>query len=164
MRKACFNCWLEQQARDRAPVFFALIGNKIKRTLTHGTSTRPRGADCESSARRRSGALLLWAIVGLLVACGGAGSNGDSSPGTAPPVTLEWGAVVDPSLVGYRLYYGLGPGAFLQAPGEGLSVGNVPTFTLTGLSSGTTYYFGVTAYDTANIESDYSSEVSTTVP
>ena len=163
MRKACFNCW-EQQARDRAPVFFALIGNKTKRTLTHGRSTRPRGADCGSSARRRSGALLLWAIASLLAACGGAGPNADSSPGPTPPVTLEWGAVIDPSFVGYRLYYGLIPGMYLQAPGEGLTVGNVPTFTLTGLSSGTTYYFGVTAYDTANTESDYSNEVSTTVP
>jgi len=134
-------------------------------TKRNGACTTPsRGADCESPARRRSGALLLWAIVSLLVACGGGGSNADNCPGTAPPVTLEWDAVIDESLVGYRLYYGLGPGTYLQAPGEGLSVGNVPTFTLTGLCSGTTYYFGVTAYDTANNESDYSNEISTTVP
>ena len=126
----------------------------------NGACTTPsRGADCESRARRYSGALLLLAIASLLIACGGG-----SSPGTTPPVTLEWEAVIDPSLVGYRLYYGPAPGAYLQAPGEGLSVGNVPTFTLTGLSSGTTYYFGVTAYDTANTESDYSNEVFTTVP
>ena len=129
----------------------------------NGACTTPsRGADCESPARRYSGALLLLAIASLLIACGGG-----SSPGTTPSssVTLEWDAVIDPSLVGYRLYYGLAPGrTYLQAPGEGLSVGNVPTYTLTGLSSGTTYYFGVTAYDTANNESGYSNEVSTTVP
>jgi hypothetical protein len=163
MHKACFNYRSDQQARDGAPAFLALIENRTEGTLTHGTSTRPRGADCESSARRRSGALLLWAIPSLLVACGGGGGNADSSPGT-PPVTLQWDAVIDPSLVGYRLYYGLIPGTYLQAPGEGLSVGNVPTFTLTGLSSGTTYYFGVRAYDSENNESAYSNEISTTAP
>jgi hypothetical protein len=122
-------------------------------------TTPSRGADCESPARRYSGALLLLSIASLLIACGG------SSPGPTPPsVTLEWDEVSEPSLVGYRLYYGLAPGTYLQAPGEGLSVGNVPTYTLTGLSSGTTYYFGVTAYDTANNESDYSNEVPTTIP
>src|SRR6266576_1385649 len=136
MHKACFNYRSDQQARDGAPAFFASIGNKTEGTLTHGTSTRPRGADCESSARRRSGALLLWAIASLLVACGGGGSNADNFPGTAPPVTLEWEAVIDEWLAGYRIYYGLGPGTYLQAPGEGLRVGDVPTIALPGLCCG----------------------------
>jgi fibronectin type III domain protein len=127
---------------------------------TGGCTTPSRRADCEDPAGRYSGAVLVLAIASLLIACRG------SSPGPTPSnsVTLEWDALSEPSLVGYRLYYGPAPGTYLQAPGEGLSVGNVPTYTLTGLSSGTTYYFGVTAYDTANNESDYSNEVFTTNP
>ena len=36
--------------------------------------------------------------------------------------------------------------------------------TVTGLSSGTRYYFAVTAYDTSNVESTYANEVFTVIP
>jgi hypothetical protein len=41
-----------------------------------------------------------------------------------------------------------------------VDVGNVTTYTVTNLTSGQTYYFSVTAYDTSNNESAFSSEVS----
>ncbi len=163
MHKECFNYTFGRNEHEIRHRRFSQ-GNGTEGTARrkrHGARTTPsRAADCESPVRRYSGALLVLAIASLLIACGG------SRPGPTPPnsVTLAWDAVIDPSLVGYRLYYGLAPGTYLQAPGEGLSVGNVPTYTLTGLSSGTTYYFGATAYDTANTESGYSNEVSTTVP
>ena len=159
MRKACFNCW-EQQARDRAPVFFALIGNKTKRTLTHGRSTRPRGADCGSSARRRSGALLLWAIASLLVACGGASHGTTAGPTRFGSVTLAWDAVSAPDVGGYTLYYGTDHGLYSQS----VNVGHVNTYTLTGLIIGATYYFAATTYDTSNYEGPYSDEISATIP
>jgi PKD repeat protein len=40
----------------------------------------------------------------------------------------------------------------------------VTTIAVNGLNEGTTYYFAVTAYDTAKLESVYSNEVSFTVP
>ena len=78
--------------------------------------------------------------------------------------TLAWDAVTYPSLGGYRVYYGTAPGVYLQPVGSGISVGNVTTFTVTGLTSGTRYYFVVTAFDTSNNESAFSNEVFKDIP
>src|SRR5205807_5433546 len=63
--------------------------------------------------------------------------------------TLAWDAVTAANLSGYRIYYGTAPGTYLQSVGQGLNVGNVTTYTVAGLSSGTRYYFAATAYDTS---------------
>jgi chitodextrinase len=78
--------------------------------------------------------------------------------------TLAWDPVVATNLAGYRLYYGTAPGTYLQSRGQGASVGNVTTFTVSGLTSGIRYYFAVTAFDTSNNESAYSNEVFKDVP
>jgi chitodextrinase len=79
--------------------------------------------------------------------------------------TLAWNAVAAGNLSGYRVYYGTAPGTYLQPKGAGLPVAaNVTTFTVTGLSSGTRYYFAVTAFDALNNESVYSSEVIKDIP
>ena len=82
----------------------------------------------------------------------------------APPnaAVLTWDPVTDATLVGYRVYYGTV--GYTQARGAGISVGNVTTFTVTGLTSGTRYFFAVTAYGTANVESPYSNEVTKLIP
>ena len=124
-------------------------------------------AHCSRSARRYSYALLLSAITGLLVACGGGGvepaasSVSSTNPNTA---TLAWEASTEPNLAGYRIYYGTAPGTYLQSPGQGVNVGNVTSYTVTGLSRTTTYYFVATAYDTSNSESIFSNEVSKAIP
>src|SRR5437773_447286 len=84
------------------------------------------------------------------------------APGTS--ATLAWAAVTAATLSGYRIYYGTAPGTYLQSAGQGLNVGNATTYTVTGLSSGTRYYFAVAAYDTSNGESTYSNEVFTVIP
>ena len=83
-----------------------------------------------------------------------------TSSAMAAPVTLAWDASV--SMVdGYWLYYGLASGTYTAR----IDVGPVTTYTLTGLTSGQTYYFAVTAYDrTDGRESGPSNEVSTTLP
>jgi len=78
--------------------------------------------------------------------------------------TLGWDAVVAPNFVGYRIYYGLSPGNYFQTSGNGISVGNVTTHIVSGLSSGTRYYFAVTAIDTYGSESDFSNEVFKDMP
>lgn len=128
-----------------------------------------READCSSPARRYSSVLLLLAAASLLVACGGTGgaevagdsnSSGTNSLGTNTAI-LTWDAE---AVSGYRVYYGTAPGTYLQLFGQGLNVGNVTTYTMTGLNGGTKYYFAVTAYDASNSESGYSNEVSKTFP
>lgn len=119
----------------------------------------PRGADCWSSVRRCSGALLLLAIATLLIACGGAGGG----PGSTVPsytAALTWNPPVPTTnLSGYRVYFGTSSGAY----GQGISVGNVTTYTMTGLASGS-YYFAVTAFDDFGNESPYSNEASKLIP
>jgi chitodextrinase len=76
-----------------------------------------------------------------------------------PTANLAWDAVTVANLSGYRVYYGTAPGTYLQPRGQGVNVGNVTTFTVTGLTIGTRYYFAVTSTDTSNNESAYSNEV-----
>jgi fibronectin type 3 domain-containing protein len=104
--------------------------------------------------------LLLLAIAGALPACGGGGGS-EGDPNTA---TLVWDAVMNSNLAGYRIYYGTSAGTYDQPLGLGLEVGNVATFTVTGLSSGKRYYFAATAVDVANNESAFSNEVVKDVP
>jgi len=79
------------------------------------------------------------------------------SPGLyAAQVTLAWNAETDPSVVGYRVYYGTASGSY-QTNND---VGNNTTSTVSNLQTGTTYYFAVTAYNSTGVESGYSNEVS----
>ena len=91
-------------------------------------------------------------------------TTGDTPPPPSNSAGLTWDSVTDPNLSGYRLYFGTAPGTYLQSVGQGTSVGNATTYTITGLASGSRYYFAVTAFDTLGIESDYSNEVFKDIP
>jgi chitodextrinase len=84
----------------------------------------------------------------------------------APDTTaaLAWDASTSPNVAGYRVYHGTAPRTYLQAPGQGINVGNVTTHTVTGLSRGTRYFFTVTAIDASNNESVFSNEVFKDIP
>lgn len=70
-------------------------------------------------------------------------------------VTLSWAAAT--GATGYKIYYGTAPGVY----GTPITVGNVTTSTVTGLTNGTTYYFAVSATNTGG-ESIRSNEKSAT--
>lgn len=85
----------------------------------------------------------------------------------AAEVRLTWGAPTTNTngtsltdLAGYRLYYGTAPGSYSSS----LTVGNVTTYTVTGLTSGATYYFATAAYNAAGTESGKSNELSVAIP
>jgi hypothetical protein len=80
--------------------------------------------------------------------------------GARAQVTLAWTASTSPNVAGYTIYYGTASGNYAYS----LNVGNVLTYTLTGLSAGATYYFTTTAYDSAGDQSGDSNVVSYTVP
>ena len=75
-------------------------------------------------------------------------------------VTLAWDRSPDPTAVGYKMYYGVARGSYTSTR----DVGNGTSTSITGLSQGTTYYFAVTAYNTAGLESGFSNEVGYSVP
>jgi len=86
--------------------------------------------------------------------------------GIAGSVSLEWDANTEADLVGYRVYfssysgfyfYGEGSGnlkATVYAPDTSVTVSNLPDHR---------YYAVVTAYDTENLESGPSNEVTFTI-
>jgi len=108
----------------------------------------------------------------LLGGCGGGGSSGTGGTGasggsggtggTDGTIIIDWDAPTTNAdgtalndLVGYKIYYGMASGVYNHS----IDVGNVNTYTLTGLAKGQTYYAAVTAYDTSDNESGYSNEL-----
>jgi len=66
-------------------------------------------------------------------------------------------------VTGYRVYYGTASHQYSQTLGGGTFVAN-PSMTVSNLTSGTTYYFAVTAVDAAGVETAYSNEGSKLIP
>jgi chitodextrinase len=75
-------------------------------------------------------------------------------------VDLSWDAVTAPNLSGYRIYYGTVSRTYTQV----LNTGNTTTFPVSGLVSGTRYFFAVSATDSFGNESGLSNEVFTDIP
>src|ERR1700726_4192690 len=97
--------------------------------------------------------VLLAACLAVLI-CGAFGSR------AAADVTLVWDTDSDPNIVGYHLYSGTTSGVYTQE----MEVGNSTATSLSNLAGGTTYFFVVTAYNAAAVESVPSNEVSYTAP
>ena len=80
--------------------------------------------------------------------------------GYADDVSLEWNHSISTDVVGYKVYYGTESRTY----GVPVEIGYQDTFTVSGLSGETEYFFAVTAFDEAWNESIFSNEVSTTTP
>ncbi len=75
----------------------------------------------------------------------------------AGEATLAWDPPVVPTdVVGYMIHYGTASGSYSMA----IDVGNGTSYTVSNLIDGKTYYFSVTAYNAAGVESELSGEVS----
>jgi chitinase len=82
----------------------------------------------------------------------------------ASTISLSWVPEIAPDLAGYKIYYSTTPA--LPFTGTGATQGASPidastqtTATITGLDPGQAYYFLVTAYNSAGVESPYSNTV-----
>jgi len=79
----------------------------------------------------------------------------------AHSVSLNWAASTSTNIVGYKVYRGTvsgGPYTLLT------NVGATTTATDGNVTSGTTYYYVVTAVDSNNAESSYSNQAQAVVP
>ena len=123
--------------------------------------------------------VLLLLLITILGACGE--KKDDAAAGSPDPVaadltcgvlasadaTLTWTAPTTnddgsslTDLTGYKLYYGTTSGTY-SSP---IDVGNVLVCYAEDLTSGSTYYVAIPAYNSSNIESYFSVEKSITVP
>jgi hypothetical protein len=68
---------------------------------------------------------------------------------------LTWCKSPDSRVVGYWVYYGTTSRKYSNR----IDVGNVTAKEILGLSSGVTYFFTVTSYDSAGLESPFSEEI-----
>ena len=76
---------------------------------------------------------------------------------TVTSATFSWDASKMGDIEGYKIYYDTDSSGYPYA--NSIDLGNVVTKSLTGLTTGKTYYVGVTTYDTDGNESWYSKEV-----
>ncbi|MHC4269580.1 MAG: fibronectin type III domain-containing protein [Planctomycetota bacterium] len=70
-------------------------------------------------------------------------------------VAIRWDPNQEENIAGYIIYYGNSSGDY----GSSADVGNRTNYTVTGLESGNTYYFVITAYNNFGSESNYSAEI-----
>jgi hypothetical protein len=87
-----------------------------------------------------------------------------AAPALSADVTLAWDPNSEADLEGYGVYFKLGASGppydlFGYVTLQELNDPDNPTFAVTGLAKGSSYYFAVTAYDTAGNESGYSTPV-----
>jgi hypothetical protein len=78
----------------------------------------------------------------------------------AAVVRISWDNNTEADLDGYVVYYGTSS----QLYQESIDVGLTTSVDIIDLNEGATYFFAVTAYDTAGNESDFSSEAYTFIP
>ena len=88
-------------------------------------------------------------------------SRAFSSGDGAARVTLAWDASTDREVAGYMLHFGTNSAAALT---NAVDAGRFASNTISGLARGVTYYFEVTAYNSARIESVPSNRVPYPVP
>src|SRR5258708_12781651 len=75
-------------------------------------------------------------------------------------VTLAWDPSTDPSVAGYRVYDGVASHTYTSVT----NVGAATRVMLSGLTTGTTYFFAVTSYTTTGLESPFSGQLPYLVP
>lgn len=139
---------LNQNRTDRAPT-----SNTAERLRTH--SKTAKHAECPvvpptCKRPRRVGSMVVL-LAAFLACCGFA--NGAS-------VTLAWDPSPDGSVTGYIVHQGSSSGAYTRST----RVGNVTEAVVADLVVGATYFFVVTAHNSAGLESIPSNEVRYTVP
>ena len=87
------------------------------------------------------------------------GSQFSSDSGTA---LLSWDASAGTDIAGYKIYLATASGTY-GTPVATTST-DITTYTVTGLATGTTYFFVVSAFNLDGAESTFSNEVSKVIP
>lgn len=118
----------------------------------------------ENFQRRGTWLLAIAFLAGSLSGCslnskssGVGGGGGASGP---PTVTLTWKTSTSANVVGYNVYRGTVSGSY----GLLSSMNSAPSYTDTTVQNGQTYFYVVTAVDSAGTESPYSNLAQAVIP
>jgi hypothetical protein len=136
-----------------------LVQDQPKRQSTlPGKTIAPALCFLVGQKRKSSHRLVLSGCLGVLVLLFLA------APALSADVTLAWDPNSEADLEGYGVYFKLGASGppydlFGHVTLQELNDPDNPAFAVTGLAKGSSYYFAVTAYDTAGNESGYSAPV-----
>ncbi len=103
-------------------------------------------------SRLARGIIVTGCLILLVLVC--------STTEAAQSITLAWDPSSDPDIAGYHLYYGPARRKYDRK----IDLGNVTTTTISDLADGSAFYFAVTAYNDAALESPPSNEVTIPVP
>ena len=106
---------------------------------------------------RKENLKVFLAALAMSVMSAGPALAGDATLSWAAPATYTNGTPLT-DLAGYKVHYGTAPGAYSQSA----DVGKVTSYKIANLTNAT-YFFAVTAYNTSQVESAYSNEVSKSV-
>jgi hypothetical protein len=113
----------------------------------------------EASGNYQKKPAINWMVAGILLLA-------SCTPCLASTITLQWNPVVVANLAGYKVYY-KADSSVAPLNGTGAAQGAAPvdtagqtSATITGLDPAHAYYFAVTAYNSAGVESPYSNFVS----
>ena len=136
-----------------------LVQDQSKRQSTlPGKTIAPALCFLVGQKRKSPHRLVLSGCLGVLVLLFLA------APALSADVTLAWDPNSEADLEGYGVYFKLGSSGppyelFGYVTLQELNDPDNPAFAVTGLAKGSSYYFSVTAYDTAGNESGYSTPV-----
>jgi hypothetical protein len=124
------------------------MGKKVRKTRWHG--------QCYLSCMHYKIHTAFARFTGLLGLCGWLFTGSLSNAQDTQSVSLAWDASTEQDIAGYRIHYGTTSGVYTTT----LDVGNTSEVTISNLPTGNTYFFVVSAYSTASLESLPSNEAS----
>jgi hypothetical protein len=131
-----------------------LVSRLPKKLLLHN--------ECDMNLPRSIARHYLLFLICLFQLVTAACASSDSGPTTTSGTAmLSWDASVGPDVAGYKIYHAPMSGAY-GAPFATVTM-DVTSYTVTGLESGTNYFFTVTAYNSDGAESSFSNEVNKTI-
>jgi hypothetical protein len=84
------------------------------------------------------------------------------SPTTNRSAILSWTLGTESDLAGYKVYVGTASGTY-NYPGSPFTVGKANTYTISNLPISQTYFFAISAFDTAGNDSALSAELTKSI-
>jgi hypothetical protein len=134
--------------------------------LTGGPLCEPHVPD-KRQPRRADGAVVLRSsimgltrLLGVMLILTSVLAVSQFPTFAAGSVTLTWNPSTDSNVTGYRIYNGVASRNYTNI----VDTGDATSVTVSNLAEGTTHFFAATAYNILGMESEFSDEISYTVP